>query len=282
MIPIIDILTALMKKILPSTLLFLATSSILLPQEETYNRITDGLWDKPTQWTPNRVPNDEQIQVTLNNTDPDPLSELLSNNQKWSEQLRKTEPDFFEKLARQQAPKYLWIGCSDSRVPANDIVGLQPGELFVHRNVANLVYPSDLNCLSVVEYAVNVLKVRHIIVVGHYQCGGVKAAMENTSHSLIDNWLAKIKDIYVRYQKDVDSLPTPEMRLDRMCELNVIEQMRTLSYTTIVQDAWTRNQELSIHGWVYRLKDGRVNVMPLCIDGLEQVAAPYRFLRKSE
>jgi len=271
-----------MKKILPSTLLFLATSSILLPQEETYNQITDGLWDKPTQWTPNRVPNSEQIQMTLNNAEPDPLSELLSNNQKWSEQLRKTEPDFFEKLASQQAPKYLWIGCSDSRVPANDIVGLQPGELFVHRNVANLVYPSDLNCLSVVEYAVNVLKVRHIIVVGHYQCGGVKAAMENTSHGLIDNWLAKIKDIYIRYQKDIDSLLTPEMRLDRMCELNVIEQMRTLSYTTIVQDAWTRNQELSIHGWIYGLEDGRVNVMPLRIDGLEQVPASYRFLRKSD
>ena len=271
-----------MKKILPSTLLFLATSSILLPQEETYNQITDGLWDKPTQWTPNRVPNSEQIQMTLNNAEPDPLSELLSNNQKWSEQLRKTEPDFFEKLASQQAPKYLWIGCSDSRVPANDIVGLQPGELFVHRNVANLVYPSDLNCLSVVEYAVNVLEVRHIIVVGHYQCGGVKAAMENTSHGLIDNWLAKIKDIYIRYQKDIDSLLTPEMRLDRMCELNVIEQMRTLSYTTIVQDVWTRNQELSIHGWIYGLKDGRVNVMPLRIDGLEQVPASYRFLRKSD
>jgi len=209
-------------------LLLLVASSTLLPQEETYNRITSEPWDKPTQWTPNGVPNGEQIQVTLDNTESDPLSEFLSNNQKWSEQLRKTEPDFFEKLAGQQAPKYLWIGCSDSRVPANDIVGLQSGELFVHRNVANLVYPSDLNCLSVVEYAVNVLKVRHIIMVGHYQCGGVKVAMENTSHGLIDNWLAKIKDVYVRYQKDIDSLLTPEMQLNRMCELNVIEQMRAL------------------------------------------------------
>jgi carbonic anhydrase len=210
----------------------------------------------------------------------DDITVLLKNNVAWSERMRNAQPDFFEKLAGQQAPRYLWIGCSDSRVPANEIVDLAPGELFVHRNVGNLVYPSDLNCLSVVQYAVNVLKVKHIIVVGHYQCGGIKTAMDNTSHGLIDNWLTKIKDLYVRYREDIDSLLTPEMRIDRMCELNVIEQVRALSFTTIVQDAWTRQQDLMIHGWIYGLKNGLVNVLPLRIEGIEQVPGPYRYLHK--
>jgi carbonic anhydrase len=208
------------------------------------------------------------------------ISVLLQNNQAWSERMRAAEPGFFERLASQQAPKYLWIGCSDSRVPANEVVDLAPGELFVHRNVGNLVYPADLNCLSVVQYAVNVLKVEHIIVVGHYQCGGVKAALDNTSHGLIDNWLTKIKDLYVRYREDIDSLLTQEMRVDRMCELNVIEQVRSLSFTTIIQDAWARQQKLMIHGWIYGLKNGLVNVLPVRIEGIDQVPRPYRFLHK--
>jgi carbonic anhydrase len=210
----------------------------------------------------------------------DDISVLLKNNVGWSERMREAQPDFFERLANQQAPKYLWIGCSDSRVPANEIVDLAPGELFVHRNVGNLVYPADLNCLSVVQYAVNVLKVEHIIVVGHYQCGGIKAAMDNTSHGLIDHWLTKIKDLYVRYREDIDSLLTEEMRIDRMCELNVIEQVRALSFTTIVQEAWARQQDLMLHGWIYGLKNGLVNVLPLRIEGIEQVPSPYRYLHK--
>jgi carbonic anhydrase len=210
----------------------------------------------------------------------DDLSELLHNNLKWSERIKRDCSSFFEKLSQQQAPDYLWIGCSDSRVPANEIVGLLPGELFVHRNVANIVYPSDLNCLSVVEYAVDVLKVKHIIVVGHYQCGGVRAAMDNNSHGLIDNWLTKIKDVYVRHRAEVDLLSTEEIRVDRMCELNVLDGVQTLSHTTIVQDAWSRGQELSIHGWVYGLKNGLVNVLPLRIESRDQVPKPYQFFAK--
>jgi carbonic anhydrase len=212
----------------------------------------------------------------------DDLSDLLDNNLKWSEKIKRDCSDFFEKLSQQQAPKYLWIGCSDSRVPANEIVGLLPGELFVHRNVANIVYSSDLNCLSVVEFAVDVLKVKHIIVVGHYQCGGVKAAMDNNSHGLIDNWLTKIKDVYVRHREEVDTLSTEELRVDRMCELNVLDGVRTLSHTTIVQDAWARDQELSIHGWVYGLKNGLVNVLPLRIECRDQVPRPYQFFAKAK
>jgi carbonic anhydrase len=212
----------------------------------------------------------------------DDLSKLLQNNLNWSERIKRDRSDFFEKLSQQQAPEYLWIGCSDSRVPANEIVGLLPGELFVHRNVANIVYPADLNCLSVVEYAVDVLKVKHIIVVGHYQCGGVKAAMDNNSHGLIDNWLTKIKDVYVQHREEVDRLLTEEERVDRMCELNVLAGVRTLSHTTIVQDAWLRNQKLSLHGWVYGLKNGLVNVLPLRIESCADVPRPYQFFAKAK
>jgi len=207
------------------------------------------------------------------------IETLIENNRKWSDSIKKEEPDFFPRLAQQQKPDYLWIGCADSRVPANEIVGLLPGELFVHRNVANLVYPTDLNCLSVVEYAVKVLQVRFIIVCGHYNCGGVKAAMEGKAHGGIDNWLTRIKDIYSRHHSDVNSLATPEQRVDRMCELNVIEQVKTLSHTTIVQDAWAAGQELAIHGWIYGLEDGLVNDLGVRVNSIEQVAPTYRFDR---
>ena len=208
------------------------------------------------------------------------IESILENNREWSRRMTEHQSDYFQKLAAQHAPDYLWIGCSDSRVPANEIVGLLPGEFFVHRNVANIVYPSDLNCLSVVEYAVDVLLVKHIIVCGHYGCGGVKAALDQLSHGLIDNWLTKIKDVYVRHREDIDSLKGEEDRVDRMCELNVIEQVKTLSHTTIVQDAWRRGQELAIHGWIYGLKDGLIKDLGVRIARVSQVATPFRFAEK--
>jgi carbonic anhydrase len=210
------------------------------------------------------------------------IEAILNNNREWSKRMTENQPDYFRKLAAQHAPDYLWIGCSDSRVPANEIAGLMPGELFVHRNVANIVYSADLNCLSVVEYAVDVLGVKHIIVCGHYGCGGVKAALDNLSHGLIDNWLTKIKDIYVRHREDIDSLNSEEDRINRMCELNVVEQAKSLSHTTIVQDAWRRGQELSIHGWIYGLQDGLVNDLGIRITQVNQVAAPFRFIEKRQ
>jgi carbonic anhydrase len=208
------------------------------------------------------------------------IETILGNNREWSRRMTEHQSDYFQKLAAQHAPDFLWIGCSDSRVPANEIVGLLPGELFVHRNVANIVYPADLNCLSVVEYAVDVLMVKEIIVCGHYGCGGVKAALDNLSHGLIDNWLTKIKDIYVRHHEDIDSLKTEEERVNRMCELNVIEQVKTLSHTTIVQDAWRRRQHLTIHGWIYGLQDGLIKDLGIQVSQLSQVAAPFRFTEK--
>ncbi len=207
---------------------------------------------------------------------------LIDNNREWSRKMTLDQPTFFKSLADQQAPDYLWIGCSDSRVPANEVVGLMPGELFVHRNVANLVYPADLNCLSVVAYAVFALKVRHIIVCGHYNCGGVKAALEHVSHGIIDNWLSKIKDVYVRHREDIDSLTNFSQRVDRMCELNVIEQVKTLTHTTIIQDAWARGQELSVHGWIYGLSDGLIKDLGVRVDHLGQIPSPYRFHELTE
>ena len=204
---------------------------------------------------------------------------VLNKNREWSRSIREKEPDFFQKLARQQAPAFLWIGCSDSRVPANQIAGMMPGELCVHRNVANIVYPSDLNCLSVIEYAVDVLRVRHIIVCGHYGCGGVRAALDNQVHGLIDNWLTRIRDIYVRHAEEVDRLDSETKKVDRMCELNVIEQVKTVTHTTIVQDAWARGQQVSVHGWVYGLDNGLVNDLGVHIDSPSQVSPPFRFAR---
>jgi len=187
------------------------------------------------------------------------------------------DPEFFRKLVNQQSPAYLWIGCSDSRVPANDIVGLMPGELFVHRNVANIVYASDLNCQSVVEYAVDVLRVRHIIVCGHYGCGGVRAALDRQHHGLIDNWLTSIKDVYFKNRKTLDAIDDEVIKLDRMCELNVIEQVRSLSHTPVVQAAWLRGQRLTLHGWVYGLNDGLVNDLGVSISQTDAVQKTYRY-----
>ncbi len=184
------------------------------------------------------------------------LPELFENNRSWAADRVKEDPQFFARLAALQAPPYLWIGCSDSRVPANDIVGLLPGQLFVHRNVANVVVHTDLNCLSVIQYAVDVLKVQHVMVVGHYGCGGVRAAFEGTQSGLIDNWLRHVQDVRAAHRDHLDALPDPASRIDRLCELNVLEQAANVSETTIVQDAWARGQPLALHAWIYDLHDG--------------------------
>ena len=186
------------------------------------------------------------------------LPELFENNRRWAAACVASNPRFFSRLKEQQAPQYLWIGCSDSRVPANDIVGLLPGELFVHRNVANVVVHTDLNCLSVLQYAVDVLRVRHVIVCGHYGCGGVRAALEEGKLGLIDNWLRHVQDVRAKYHVDVDNASSPEAKVDRLCELNVIEQASHVCKTTVVQDAWARGQTLSVHAWIYALDDGRL------------------------
>jgi carbonic anhydrase len=183
------------------------------------------------------------------------LKHLLENNVEWAARIKREDPDFFNKLSGQQAPKYLWIGCSDSRVPANQIVGLLPGEVFVHRNVANLVIQSDLNCLSVVQFAVEVLKVKHIIVCGHYGCGGVNAALHNHKVGLADNWIRVIHDSYLRREHRFAKI-AEEGRWAALCETNVIDQVRSMALTTIVQDAWSRGQELTVHGWIYDIADG--------------------------
>ena len=204
---------------------------------------------------------------------------LLQNNRAWSQSMTSGRPDYFRQLAKQQSPNFLWIGCADSRVPANEVVGLMPGELFVHRNVANLVYPSDLNCISVVQYAVEVLKVEHIIVCGHYGCGGVKAAMSGAHHGLIDNWLAKLKDLYLRNHERLDSIADSEAKADALCELSVADQVEALSRTATVQDAWYRGQSLEIHGWIYGLKDGLINDLGVRVYRVDQVPPQFRFER---
>ncbi|MBV1787421.1 carbonate dehydratase [Marinobacterium sp. D7] len=197
------------------------------------------------------------------------LNDLFEKNRSWSERITEQDPEFFSTLANQQAPDYLWIGCSDSRVPANQIVDLLPGELFVHRNVSNLVVHSDMNCLSVLQFAVEVLKVKHIMVVGHYGCGGVRAAMDSTRHGLIDNWLSHIRDVYIQYRDLVGPWQDTVEQNERLCELNVIEQAHNVCNTTIVQDAWDRGQELTVHGWVYSLTNGQVIDLDFCVDGRE-------------
>ncbi len=184
------------------------------------------------------------------------LRKLFEQNRAWAAALTAKDPDFFLRLSRQQAPDYLWIGCADSRVPANDIVDLMPGEMFVHRNVANVVVPSDLNCLSVMQYAVEVLHVEHIIVCGHYGCGGVRAAMLNSRHGLIDNWLRHVQDVMKKHAAVLDPIADEEERLHRLCELNVIEQVNNVGRTTVVQEAWERGQKLELHGWIYSITDG--------------------------
>lgn len=210
------------------------------------------------------------------------LEYLFRNNRHWASRLRSYDPEFFHELAEQQSPEFLWIGCSDSRVPANDIVGLMPGELFVHRNVANLMVHSDINGLSVLQFAVDVLKVRHIIVCGHYGCGGVRAAMQQQELGLIDNWLRHIRDIYRKHQHELDALPQESRRLDRLCELNVLEQVNHVCETSIVQNAWARGQELSVHGWIYAINDGHLRDLHLSINSQEQVHTLYQVFQEEE
>jgi carbonic anhydrase len=195
------------------------------------------------------------------------LKHLFENNIRWADKIKADDPEFFIRLSKQQAPQYLWIGCSDSRVPANEIVGLLPGDLFVHRNVANIVIHTDLNCLSVLQYAIEVLRVKHIIVCGHYGCGGVKAAMDNKELGLIDNWLRSIKDIYQRHRSRLDNLESENDKLNLLCELNVIEQVANVCNTTIVQNAWKRRQELTVHGWIYSIQDGVLRDLNVSIRG---------------
>ncbi|MFT4901873.1 MAG: carbonic anhydrase [Lentimonas sp.] len=185
------------------------------------------------------------------------LFKLLECNREWADRTAKLEPDFFQKLSEQQSPKYLWIGCSDSRVPANQITGLMPGEVFVHRNIANMVVHTDLNLLSVLQYAVDILKVEHVIVCGHYGCGGIKAALENKYHGLIDNWLRHIQDVKILNCTELQPLDG-DAHIDRLCELNVIAQAENLRRTSVIQEAWNRGQSIEIHSWIYSLKDGRL------------------------
>lgn len=204
------------------------------------------------------------------------LKHLFDNNKLWADSVENSHPGFFKKLFKQQAPEYLWIGCSDSRVPANEIVGLLPGDIFVHRNVGNIVLHTDLNCLSVLQYAVEILKVKHVIVCGHYGCGGVKAAMSHEKYGLIDNWLRNIKDIYKLNENKIALLGTEQKKVDRLCELNVIEQVKSVVHTTIVQDAWDRGQDLAVHGWIYSIADGLLRDLNLCVTSKEQIHQIYR------
>ncbi len=204
------------------------------------------------------------------------LPHLFESNRKWAERVSMAEPDFFSSLQAQQSPEYLWIGCSDSRVPANEIVDLRPGELFVHRNVANLVVYSDLNCLSVVQYAVDILRVKHVIVCGHYGCGGVSAAMEDKPHGLVDNWLRHVRDIYHQNRAVLDAIPDIDERKRKLCELNVVTQVGNLANTTIVQDAWRRGQSLVIHGWIYDLGDGILRDMGVSIASCGELESATR------
>lgn len=204
------------------------------------------------------------------------LDVLFEKNRDWALSVKTSDPLFFEKLSAQQSPEYLWIGCSDSRVPANQIIGLMPGEVFVHRNVANMVVHTDLNCLTVLQYAIDVLKVKHVMVVGHYGCGGVAAAYENADNGLIDNWLRNIKDVQHKHQAQLDAIDDEAQRLELLCELNVASQVANVCHTTIVQKAWQRGQSLAIHGWVYSLADGLLKDLDCTVDGLQQIANAYR------
>jgi carbonic anhydrase len=202
------------------------------------------------------------------------LRHLFDNNRNWARTITARQPDFFETLSQQQSPRYLWIGCADSRVPANEIVGLLPGELFVHRNVANVVVHTDLNCLSVLQFAIDVLRVEHVIVCGHYGCGGIQAAYERRSLGLIDNWLRHVQDVQDRHASSIHAAGEADA-VNRLCELNVIEQARNVSQTTIVRDAWTRGQTLFLHGWIYSLRDGLIRDLEFTAGGEAEVSDLY-------
>lgn len=203
------------------------------------------------------------------------LDNLLARNLEWAERVAEEDPGFFGRLSQQQAPEYLWIGCSDSRVPANQIIGMAPGEVFVHRNIANVVVHTDLNCLSVIQFAVDVLKVKHILVVGHYGCGGVHAALHRARLGLADNWIRHVSDVADKHDASLSLHEDAEMQHDRLCELNVLEQVVNVCQTTIVGDAWARGQRLSVHGWVYTLRDGRVHDLGIDVDDAENLGTSY-------
>ncbi len=203
------------------------------------------------------------------------LEQLFTNNRTWAESMIAKDANFFKRLVSQQAPEYLWIGCSDSRVPANDIVNLLPGELFVHRNVANVVVHTDLNCLSVIQFAIDLLKVKHILVVGHYGCSGVHAALTDKRVGLADNWLRHVKDVHQKHERYLGDMIPTQKRQDRLCELNVIEQVVNVCETTIVQDAWARGQDLTVHGWAYRLETGLVNDLGMSSSSVEEMTERY-------
>lgn len=204
------------------------------------------------------------------------LRQMLVNNREWAESVKTDDPEFFDKLSAQQSPEVLWIGCSDSRVPANQIVGVMPGEIFVHRNVANMVVHTDTNCLTVLQYAVEVLRVRHVVVVGHYGCGGVKAAYENSNNGWIDNWLRNIKDVQNRHFEELEAITDEDSRLNRLCELNVKTQANHVAQTTVLQNAWHRGQEIFVHGWVYGIQDGLLKDLDCSVSGIEGVEPAYR------
>jgi carbonic anhydrase len=203
------------------------------------------------------------------------LKQLFDNNRSWADRIQAQDPEFFEKLSQQQSPKYLWIGCSDSRVPANEIIGLPPGAVFVHRNVANVVVHTDLNCLSVMQFAIDVLKVEHIMVVGHYGCGGVRAALRQDRVGLSDNWIRHVQDVHERHPQRIRPLYHEHHQVDRLCELNVIEQVRNVSRTTIVRDAWERGQDVTVHGWIYGLKDGLLRDLGVTASDPKQAVETY-------
>ena len=204
-----------------------------------------------------------------------PLTHLFANNRAWAARVQSEDPEFFHRLSTLQEPEYLWIGCSDSRVPANQITGLAPGEVFVHRNIANMVVHSDLNCLSVMQFAIDVLKVKHIMVVGHYGCGGVRAAIEDQRNGLVDNWLRHIRDVRDKHQSLIDA-SRPDRRVDLLCELNVVEQATNVCHTTVVQDAWERGQALTVHGWVYDLNDGLLRETGMAAGSASQMENAHR------
>ena len=208
------------------------------------------------------------------------LQALFDNNRHWVRERLENDPDYFERLSGLQAPKYLWIGCSDSRVPANQITNLMPGEVFVHRNIANLVIHTDMNALSVIQYAVEALKIENIIVCGHYGCGGVKAAYENRQYGLLDNWLRNIKDVYHSHRDELNSIVKPEHQLDRLCELNVMEQVSNVCRTTIVQNAWAKGQKLAVHGLIYDLSNGLLQDLAVRINSAEQLGNIYQMQTK--
>jgi carbonic anhydrase len=204
------------------------------------------------------------------------LQHLIDSNRDWAAKILRQDPEFFSRLARQQSPRYLWIGCSDSRVPANEIVGLPPGELFVHRNVANIVVHTDLNCLSVMQFAVDVLKVEHIIVCGHYGCSGVRSALSNTRLGLSDNWLRHVQDVREQHEAQLIGVTARADRENRLCELNVIEQVANVCHTSIARDAWERGQELTVHGWIYGLKDGLLRDLNVTVTNFQESLPVYR------